>query len=210
MAARQSESHWALWTGLALFSVLVAFSISMFSPQYNRNQMVGEAQKIEAQLGHDTLLSINKLADAWYFTVLPEAEIPESFRKTLYESKWLGFLKLDPEEIEVWCGQRLDAALDLFYWFLRRMALFCFLVPFWMPMFSLSVVHGLLTREIKKKDFGYTSPIMKHASFIVIRFFALTICMMFVVPIALDPVIFVFLLIAIALVSSVAMSNIQK
>ena len=195
-------------------SLTFAFILTFVTKDYVRVTSVKEAQKIEQQMGTDTLERINGIAGSWY---------ARTFSRLEKELSAENMMSKDPEQrarekellrkssrIVSWAEGRKAAMLDLGYWVLRRLALFGIWLPLWFPILLLAVYHGWNDRAIKKTDFGYTSPVLNHWARQVIALVVMLTLLLFVVPIAIDPFIFPVCLSAIAAATGVAFGNIQK
>ena len=203
-----SGNFW--WVSLITFSAVVAVVLSFTTSDYARDASAKEAEKIEKSLGTDTLQTVNDIAAKWYYATADEIAIPRDLTAEMareYSVKVFGF---ESEPAWRWLEKRCDAFLDLAYWFYRRLALFIVWFPLWIPMLIMASLHGYWDREIKKTDFGYTSPVLNHYARSVMHFTTMVTLLMFVVPVPIDPVLFPFALAAVTVSSGVALGNVQK
>lgn len=216
MAHRESSSVW-------IFTILIAvglmLGLSIVESDYTRKTSVLEAQKIELEMGASTLRRINALAGNWYRLTVSKVAALEGDPDSLYsddpeqrarEERFTESLYGGNDKLNDWLDGRRDALLDLYYWVLRRVALFVILLPTWIPLAILATFHGLQEREIKKTDFGYTSPVKNHWARRVIALCVLLILLVFFAPIALDPLIFPLIMAAVTVAIGIAVGNIQK
>ena len=217
MARRESSS--AIWIFTILISVALLLGLSIVESEYTRKTSVLEAQKIESEMGASTLRKINELAGKWYLATAGKLEQAESDLDSLYsddpvqrarEERFTESLYGGNSKLNTWIDSRKEAFLDLYYWVLRRVALVVVLLPLWIPLAILAVFHGLQEREIKKTDFGYTSPVMNHWARQVIALSILTTFLVFFAPIAIDPLVFPLIMAAITVAIGIAVGNIQK
>lgn len=212
MARAPGENSIGLFVILA-FAVF-GLALSLVTTDYVRKASVAEARNIEQELGASTLSRINVTADGWYL-------------KTL--NRWFGsagaetWLSDDPAQrrreetliaknskLTAWLEQRKTVLLDLGYWILRRVALFVIWLPLWIPLVILSVWHGLQDREIKKTDFGYTSPVLNHWARRVMNLVTVLTALLFLSPVALEPLMFPLMTGCWAVAAGVAVGNVQK
>lgn len=70
--------------------------------------------------------------------------------------------------------------------------------------------HGYWNREIKKTDFSYASLIFNHRARNIMHIVTMTTLFLFVVPVAIDPMIFPILLMIEIIFSGIAVGNVQK
>ena len=99
-----------------------------------------------------TLRKINELAGKWYLATAGKLEQAESDLDSLYsddpvqrarEERFTESLYGGNSKLNTWIDSRKEAFLDLYYWVLRRVALFVVLLPLWIPLAILAVFHGL-------------------------------------------------------------------
>jgi len=214
MAAKQ-DSGLFLWLVSFVFSLLAAFSLALISPDYARHMSASEAQKIESMLGINTLLKINDIAGSMYRSTMDDIDIG-AISKSLEqaddeqageETKKRFF---NMKGVARWIKVRTEAFLDLTYWFFRRITLFVIWMPLWIPMLFIAMMHGYWDREIKKTNFGYTSPVRNQAARRGMRFITMLVMLFFVVPVALDPIIFPFCMMGATILTGTALGNVQK
>lgn len=213
------------WLVFIVVSTVVALVLTFTTADYARLTSAKEAEKIEVALGRDTLTTVNAIAEDWYYGffaryVNNENNVSnpsmEGKGKGIDFSGFFGF-EFEDEPIssshsafERWLEKRTEAFLDLGYWFLRRLALFVVWLPIWIPMLILASLHGYWDREIKKTDFGYTSPVLNHWARSIMHLLTMITLLLFVVPVAIDPMIFPVFLILETILAGVAMGNVQK
>lgn len=217
MADRSSSSIWfvVILTGLAMM-----VGVALVEADYTRKTSILEAQKIEAEMGPSTLEKINRIAGGWYEAIIGRMESSDKWDvDSLYsedpvqrqrEYEFTDSLYGDNTEVNQWLHQRTEAFKDMAYWVMRRVALFLVLLPLWIPLAILAVFHGLQDREIKKTDFGYTSPVLNHWARRVMSFGILLTFLVFFAPIAIDPIIFPIIMAALTVALGIAVGNIQK
>lgn len=216
MAKRESSS--SFWISIILFSFAVMLGLAVVENDYTLKASISEAKKIEAEMGGSTLRKINELASHWYLSSLRKIESmqrdvdwyskdPDQRER---EQRFLEDLYGNNTKLQSWINHRKEALLDLYYWILRRFALFVVLLPLWIPLALLAIFHGLQEREIKKTDFGYTSPVKNHWARRSIGVSTLMLFLVFCAPIAIKPMIFPLIMAAITVAIGIAFGNIQK
>lgn len=216
MAKRESSS--SFWISIVLFSFAVMLGLAVVENDYTLKASISEAKKIEAEMGGSTLRKINELASHWYLSSLRKLESMHSdvdwYSKDPdqreREQRFLEDLYGNNTKLQSWINHRKEALLDLYYWILRRFALFVVLLPLWIPLALLAIFHGLQEREIKKTDFGYTSPVKNHWARRSIGVSTLMLFLVFFAPIAIEPMIFPLIMAAITVAIGIAFGNIQK
>lgn len=228
------------WLVFIVVSSVVALVLTFTTADYARLTSAKEAEKIEVALGRDTLTTVNAIAEGWYYGFFARyvnnlnnesnpsnpssPSSPSMERKGKGKGKgegidFSGFFGFEFEAEPIssshsafrrWLEKRTEAFLDLGYWFLRRLALFVVWLPIWIPMLILASLHGYWDREIKKTDFGYTSPVLNHWARSIMHLLTMITLLLFVVPVAIDPMIFPVFLILETILAGVAMGNVQK
>lgn len=197
MAAPKSErSGFNLWIVLFFFSLALAAVLCCVTVDFARQGSAKEAQNIEEALGTETLDDVNAIATTWYTATASNL--------TKYTEEG------DGGKFDTWVSSRVDALLDLAYWFYRRVALFILWLPWWIPMLALAMVHGSLDRAIKKTDFGYTSPVKNHLARQTVNLCLMATMIAFVLPFAIDPLIFPIFMAIATICTGIAIGNIQK
>lgn len=209
MAQRQPSSAY-IWISFAVISSLIALVLSFTSADYARVTSAKEAEMIEVQLGKDTLAMVNRIAGDWYTEAEAKLAVPTDWSAEMARDHSVKLLGFESEGFWRWLEQRTEAFLDLGYWFLRRIALFVVWIPLWIPMLILAALHGYWDREIKKTDFGYTSPVLNHWARSIMHFLTMMTLLLFVVPVALDPIIFPVFLMGVTVMAGIATGNVQK
>ncbi|WP_443744411.1 DUF4400 domain-containing protein [Sutterella sp.] len=203
-----------MWIVIVTAFAVFALSLTLVTKDYVRRSSVLEAQKIEAELGHSTLTKINAMADDWYLRTLDRWFGEDSLDEWLSEDaaqrrREEDFLQKN-RKVAKWAEERKAALLDLGFWVMRRIALFLIWIPLWIPLALLAVYHGLQDREIKKTDFGYTSPVLNNWARRVMSLVTFITILLFLSPIAIDPLMFPLMMGFWAVAAGIAMGNIQK
>lgn len=208
MAAKQ-DSGLFLWLMAFVFSLIAAFALALVSPDYAREMSASEAQKIESMLGVHTLLRINGIADRMYHSTMADVDI-EAISQSVESKGGEPDSVFSLKGVAQWIKVRTEAFLDLTYWFFRRITLFVIWMPLWIPMLFIAMLHGYWDREIKKTNFGYTSPVRNQAARRGMKFITMLMMLFFVVPVSLDPIVFPIFLMGATIFTGIALGNIQK
>lgn len=203
-----------LWLMFLAVFALVAVILTFTTSDWARKTSVIEAQKIEAAMGASTLEKINELAGDWYVKTAGkwakelslESMMSEDSAQRQREKRFI----TENSSIVKWGEKRKAALLDLAYWFLKRVALVVIWLPMWIPLLLLAAFHGMQDREIKKTDFGYTSPVRNHFARVTIAFTILMTFALFIVPVAVEPWVFPILMGIATVAAGVAFGNVQK
>ena len=199
-----------IWLLVVVFSAMVALVLTFTTADYARRTSAEEARKIEMSLGPDTLATVNDLASGWYFESVEKFALPMTFSEEMARAQSRAVFGFESEPLWRWLEKRAEAFLDLGYWFLRRLALFVIWLPMWIPMMILAALHGWWDREIKKTDFGYTSPVLNHWARNIMHCVTMMTLILFVLPVAIDPILFPAILMVTTIMAGVALGNVQK
>lgn len=205
---------------LVLSSLTFAVAMATVSSDYIRARQSNEMQSIERQLGESTLVKVSETAGRWYGALLAntdsavfdmdaEAWKSDDLEQRKREEAFLESLPSFPK-FNTWLHERAEAFLDLTYWVLCRLALFTIWLPLWLPLGILSIWHGYYSREIKKTDFGYASPVLNHWSRSAMGLLAYLAFVLLFVPVTIEPIVFPIMLVFWAIASSIAIGNIPK
>lgn len=205
MADKKHGSGIGIWLVLLFVSITTAFVMTITTATYARKTSVEEAMKIESALGRDTLDSINVIANSWYRNTVKKLDL-----RSAEGSEHLRKFAEEHPAFRAWIETRTEAVLDLAFWFFRRLALFVIWLPWWAPMLLLSILHGYWNREIKKTDFGYTSPVKNRIARQIMYLCLMMTLVLFVLPISIEPFLFPMLMAAATVFSGIAIGNIQK
>ncbi|MDO4937148.1 MAG: DUF4400 domain-containing protein [Sutterellaceae bacterium] len=210
----QKNSSASMWIFIITAFAVFALSLTVVTQDYVRKSSVAEAQKIEAELGHSTLTRINSMADDWYLRTLDKWFGKQTLKNWMSEDQAQRereerLLKQNSRVVK-WGQERKEALLDLGYWILRRIALFLIWLPLWIPLAALAIFHGVNDREIKKTDFGYTSPVLNHWARQIMSLVSMLTVLLFLSPVAIEPFAFPLMMGFWAIAAGVAIGNVQK
>lgn len=212
-----TEKEWPIGVAVVIACLLFFVGLATVSKDEVRKESVHEAERIELELGHTTLMKISARADAWYLATLGKwdkntlrdwmADDPVQIQREKRQAK---YAQEEKSKAKDWLNDRRQAFLDLGYWILRRIALFQMFIPLWLPLGILAVYHGWMSRAIKQTDFGYTSPVVNHWARSFMTFITVLTILLFFSPVALYPVIFPTLMAFWSVATAAAIGNIQK
>lgn len=212
-----SEREWPIGVAIVVLCLLFFVGLATVSKDQVRKESVKEAERIELELGHSTLMKISARADAWYLATLGKFD-KNSLRDWMNDDpvnlqakeKIVQTVEDGANAGKSWLTDRRIAFLDLGYWILRRVALFLMFVPLWLPLGLLAMYHGWMSRAIKQTDFGYTSPVVNHWARSVMTLITVMTILLFFSPVALYPAIFPTLMAFWSVAAAAAIGNIQK
>lgn len=211
-----SKKGWSFFTWVLIASLEILVIMLFVSADYMRTNTEVETQRVQASLGTEAVVEIQKRADGLYQRAVIEPDL-EGWLRRLYipteeeRARSVGLQNLgDDQGVWEWAEGRIQAFLDMLYWIFKRLSLFSLWVPVWIPAFFIAIRLGWLERAIKKTNFAYTSPFllgMAKRSMGLCFFILITI---FVIPMALYPEVVPVLFGTVVLLLGFGVGNIQK
>lgn len=196
-----------------LFVAEAALALIFVTPDYAVKQSVREAQWIELFLGVDSAQRLQERADETYRIVILETGADQKIGRIIpseeERAKSKGLERLG-ETIWPHIQERINALLDLFYWFIRRLHLLLMWLPACIPALAASAISGLLTRRIKQTNFQMTSAVMQHYTWRICGWATALFLLAFFAPIAIPPVVVPVIICALAVAFGLSLGNIAK
>lgn len=216
MAQRSSSPFW-LFTRLALVLFLEICLVLLFvSPDFAREATKQEASWIVAEMGAAAEREVERRAGIYYKYVVLDTHLEEHLR-TLYiptaeqkaRSKGLEALG---ERQHLWeiVENRLQAFLDMLWWWMRRAAFFTLEVPLALAAVLFAALWGWEQREKKKTSSTPASPLAQGWAVKGGVLIVFGLLMLFLAPVALPPLLVPVFLILTALCTVVGVGNIPK
>lgn len=194
---------------VAEFALVLIF----MTPDYAVRQSVREAEWIEMFLGEDSAQRLQERADATYRVLILDTGGDKKIGRIVpneeERAKSKGLERLG-ETLWPHIQERIDALLDLFYWFIRRLHLLLMWLPACIPALAASAISGLLTRRIKQTNFQMTSAVMQHYTWRICGWATALFLLAFFAPIAIPPVVVPVIICALAVAFGLSLGNIAK
>lgn len=203
-----------LFVCLSIIALEVCVALLLLSPSSIRYSAAVESKWIVSSLGKETNEFIKTKANDWYLDLVVDSNLEDGLRNFLFPSEHerrntLAVREMD-ELLAPHFQTRLDSFLDLIYWMLRRCALFMVWLPICLPALFVSVIFGLLERQIKRTDFSYTSPTVLRYSWRSCGFLTMLFFMLFVLPLAVPPILVPVVVCFVMLFMGVSLSHLSK
>ena len=211
MLEKLGKSFW--WVmGIVLFEIL--FGLVLFTSHTVRTQTAKEGLWIRETYGDETALIIRDRADAWYDTLVVQPQLEQTLRDYFIPTEQQRLNSRGLEDLGSglwpWINQRIIALTDMLYWLFRRINLFLMWVPACLPAFFIAIVTGWYDRKIKQTNFKYASPAMHLYAWRAVGTLLGGTALSFLLPFAVWPEVYPFVIVAVMLLVGVSMGNIVK
>lgn len=206
----------SFWFWMVIFLLELAVVLLFVGSDYARQSTLKEGAWINESLGEETNRVIQRRADYLYKVVVLDTHLEQRLRDAYIpteeeKARSVGLEALGTREgVWAYVEARIEAFLDMLYWYFRRAALFSIWFPIWIPAFVVACVCGLLERAVKKTDFGYTSPVIVSYAGQGMLLAVLTMGVSFLFPMPVPPVTVPCLLAVAAVLFGLVFGNIQK
>lgn len=203
-----------LWL-VAWILILELVVILLLVPgEWTERTIEKESQLIEASLGGQTRSWVYGKADTWY----QSAMIDTGF----YEGMYYTFIPTDEQKKGAkgmekmgswwfsWLEGRIKSFADVVYQFMARAALLSVWAPYMLLLLVPAVYDGAMTRNIKRTNFDYASPVLHRYSTRFTGHLLIGMLIAFFAPIALNPVFIPVILMICCVLIGVMVGNLQK
>lgn len=198
---------WLVMIQLAVLLVLVPSDLT-------QQAIEKETQYVQRSLGPHSQKWINDKATNWYQTSLIDSGVYESVYNHLIPTQAqkdasrgmekMGGLWFD------WVEGRLEAFGVLIYQFYTRLALLLMWLPYMLVLLIPALYDGAMTRKVKLTNFDYASPILHRYSVRGVWAIATGMSVLFLAPIAIDPIYIPVALMVSCVLMGLAVGNLQK
>ncbi len=195
---------------LAMLLAVIAFAPTSYLDRLVKN----EQSCIVSNLGYDSALSIHDEAKKLY----QESMIDSGAYKRIHE-----FFIPSKEQRQASKGfkdfgltifksieSKLDAAMRLAYVFCLRIVVFSMNIPIALYALIPAILQGFLMRQAMKTNFAYSSPIRHRYALTGVFLFCCLLLAMFVLPIAVFPLVFFVITMAIGHCVGISVAYTQK
>lgn len=173
-----------------------------------------ESELIESNLGSQARKWIYEKADDWYqaamidsgfyegmyYTFIPTAEQKEGARGMEKMGSWWFN----------WLEGRIQSFSDVVYQFMARAALLWVWAPYMLLLLVPAIYDGAMTRNIKRTNFDYASPVLHRYSTRFAGHLLIGMLIAFFAPVALNPVFIPIILMICCVLLGVMVGNLQK
>jgi hypothetical protein len=173
---------------LLVWLMEVAVIILFLGEDMIESQIEKEQVYIQAYLGDETSRHLKESTDAWYRRAILDPGIERVVYNYFIPAKETGS---GLEEMSPWLFTWMEGRLDAFWWavyqFVFKMKLFGYWLPFIFPLLLAAMVDGWVTREKKKGEGGYSSPLRYDFSIYMVGILSFTPIIYFTTPMAIHP-----------------------
>lgn len=201
----------------------VAFLVCLPLVQAIMVLLLTSALWVEEQLSQEMVL-----AEAVYGKPGADELVEETdsiYRKLFYDSGAIArsyritgqALAVDAGRWDDWLTRTsgaLDGRLDTLWWLiylaLYRIRMLAYWMTFLSPLLIAALVDGLMQREIKKKELGYSSPLRYHTAWNVLILLSVLPVVYLMLPLSVHPLVIPFWAVAFSINGTLLFSNLQK
>lgn len=198
---------WLVMIQLAVLLVLIPSDLT-------QRAIEKETQYVQRSLGLHSQKWINDKAANWYQTSLIDSGVYESVYNHLIPTQAqkdasrgmekMGGLWFD------WVEGRLEAFGVIIYQFYTRLALLLMWLPYMLVLLIPALYDGAMTRKVKLTNFDYASPVVHRYSIRSVWVIATGMSVLFLAPIAIDPIYIPVALMVSCVLMGLAVGNLQK
>lgn len=208
------SKHKSVWL-LCLALMLEIIIISVLVPGDWTGRVINkEKQMIQNQLGAEISHWIGQTSHHWYRSWIVDTQMEQSMRDFFIPTEEQRLRSKGMESMGgfwfVWVEDRIQAFFDVLYQVLTRFALLMVWLPFVLILLLPALWDGLMTWNIKKTTFDFSSPIIHRYSMLALSTGGILLVMGLFAPLAIPPGVLPSMIIGLALMAGLALSHLQK
>lgn len=200
--------------GISVMVVEFFIAILLLSPSYIQSTAKTESQWVKNTFGVESSAYVIQKANHWYGEVVVKNNVEESLIEYLLPTNYERINSPGMSEVgrilDKPVFERVEALLDLIYWFFRRLALFAMWLPISLPALIAAAAYGLLERQIKRTNFSYTSPTVLRYSWRACGLLTIGFFVLFLMPFAIPPILIPFIVSVVMLAMGISLSHLAK
>lgn len=193
------------------FEILVVFT--MIPDRHIVKSIESESVLINQRLGRDTANAIIVKANKWY----DGGVVQTGAKRMVYDffipqddpNSKFGNTNLAPTYFN-YMSERIETLFKTYYQLLMRIAQLIVWAPYLLIVFLPALYDGYMSWKIKRTGFDYPSPLLHHYSILACVLLLVGSLGLFILPIALDPIIIPIVLILLSIFTGIAIGNMQK
>lgn len=182
--------------------------------EFVKDAIIKEANYVQRSLGTKSQEWIKGKAVTWYQHSIIDSGAYESVYNHLIPSQEQAQNSKGMENMGVWwfkwVSERLEAIATLIYQFYTRLALLLMWLPYMLVLLLPAIYDGTMTRKIKLTNFDYASPVLHRYSMRATWIILTGIAVLFLAPIAIDPIYIPVALMVSCVLIGLAVGNLQK
>lgn len=198
---------WLLVIELAVVFVLVP-------GDWTNRTIEKESRLIEANLGSEARSWIYGKADQWYQSAMMDSGFYEGIYRTMIPNNDQRANSRGMQGMGSWwfrwVQSRIEAFADIVYQFMSRFALLVMWAPYMLLLLLPALYDGLMTRQIKRTNFDYASPVVHRYSTRLSGGLLIGLVIAFSAPIAMNPVIIPVVMMVCCVLLGLMVGNLQK
>ncbi|MBT4836484.1 MAG: DUF4400 domain-containing protein [Methylococcales bacterium] len=212
MAEKKAKKSMLMITMILILEAIIV--IAFISPGWIEEQIDKEHEATQAWLGEEKAVEIKTGAFVFYKTYFLDTD----FQKAMYQlfiptqkqkERSVG-METTGDVFFDWLKERFDAIWFSIYQTTYRVLMIFSWLPFFIPIIIATVIDGLMTRECKKREYGYTSDVRYNMSFKSIYLMMVIFLIYIFTPIQITPMIVPMCLGVIAFSVWILSSHIQQ
>lgn len=200
--------------GISVMVVEFFIAVLLLSPSYIQSAAKTESRLVKDAFGTDSSYYVIQKANHWYEEFVVKNNVEENLVNYLLPTAYERTNSLGMSEVgrilDNPVYERVEALLDLVYWFFRRIALFAMWLPISIPALLAAVAYGLLERQIKRTNFSYTSPTVLRYSWRACGLLTIGFFVLFLMPFAIPPILIPFIVSFVMLAMGISLSHLAK
>lgn len=190
MAEKRS---WSLTQVIFLILSLELLVVVFFVPASHVTEFAAAQRvSIAETLGVDAETQVKSRADGWFRTIILESGVYRTINDFLFD-RWEqreDEEKLDDRGISSYVERRLDTLWISLHTMLYRAATIFLWVPYVVPLFLSALIDGVLTRETRKWQFSYTSPMLHTSAVKIAMAVFIGLLMVIILPMNVPPLVY--------------------
>lgn len=199
---------------IAIFLLEICVTALIISPDFIRSELADEQQHVVNVLGPRVEHDLREESASYFRASLVDTGVVRASYDMLVPTEDQRRRSVGMEELGgkafVWVNDRLDAFWNSVYQMFYRICVLLAWAPAILPLALPAIVDGVMVREIKKRTYGYASPVRYHAMTHALMFLVMAIPIYVAFPIAVTPILIPIWAVMVCLCLMVFTANIQK
>lgn len=202
------------WPVIWVIAFEIVVVLLLVPGEFTQRAISKEADYIERSLGVQSLRWVTGTADRWYDRWIVRSGAYEAIHNHLIPTdkereRSRGLQKAGSSWFK-WVQGRIDALANVAYQLCMRLALLLLWAPYMLLLLFPAAYDGKMTRMIRRTNFSYASPVLHRYSVRGLVFVFGALLTLFILPIAIDPMVIPIALMCACVLMGVAIGNLQK
>ncbi|CAM5562259.1 DUF4400 domain-containing protein [Eoetvoesiella caeni] len=202
------------WLVAWLFAIELSAILLFIPGEWTKVAIDKEADYVEQSLGVRSRDWVHDKAASWYRETIIDSGFNAQVHQMLIpteeeKAKSRGMQNMGNQWF-AWMQGRIQAFTLMVYQLFARLALAWIWAPYMLVLLVPALFDGVMTRQIKRTNFDYASPILHRYSVRGIGAMVCGLAVAFFMPVAIDPVIIPIVFMGICVLMGLAIGNLQK